>query len=59
VIDLFEMWTRGNNLVHDIFNTYDSILSKALFDHDIIGQGDSLFVNLAISSFVDQLSDGF
>lgn len=35
------------------------MLTKAFFDESIIGERDSLFVDFAISSFVDEFLDGF
>jgi len=40
-----------------VFHTDDTVLAKVVFDQLIIGESNSLLVNLAISSLVDELSD--
>lgn len=57
VAGLFEVGTNGEDLVNKIFHAYDSVLAKVLLDELIIGQRDTLLVDLPISTFVDELTD--
>jgi len=48
----------SDDLVNNILDRDDSIFAQIFFDDDVIGQRNSLFVDLSISSLVDQLPDG-
>ena len=42
-----------------VLHAHDSELAQVIFHQLVVRKGDALFVNLAISSLVDQFSDGF
>jgi len=56
--DLSESWTNSGDLVNDIFNAQDVVLSEVLFNDKIGSDGDSVSFNLQETSLVNQLSDG-
>jgi len=58
VVDLLEVWSDGDDLVNDIFDADNAILSERFLDDGIIGQWNALFVDFAITALVDELSDG-
>lgn len=55
---LFEVGANIDDLMNKIFNWQDVILSESSFNNSVIGEGDALFINFAISTLVDQLADG-
>lgn len=57
IVGLFEMRTNSVDLIDQIFNGVDSVLGETGIDEPVIGQGNSLVVNLAVSSLVNQFSD--
>lgn len=58
VVGLLEVWTGGGNFVDEIFEADDALFAEALFNDFIVGQWNSLSVDLAETSLVDQSSDG-
>ena len=52
------MWTDSPDLVNQVLNTHDSVLSQNLLNNCVTGQRNSLLVNLSITSLQDKLSDG-
>ena len=59
VIGLLEVRTNCVDLVYQIFHAYNIVFSKTLFDQLVVSQWYALFVDLAISAFVNKLSDRF
>ena len=57
VANLLEIGSNSINLVANILNTDDSVLTKLLLDHLVICKWDSLLVDLAVSSLQDQLAN--
>ena len=57
VVDLFEGGTDCQDLVNDILNTDDTMLAKNLLDNGVVGEGNTLLLNFAVTTFVDQLTD--
>ena len=53
------MWAACVDFVDQILNTFDVELSEVVLDDLIVGNRESLSVDLAVSSFVDQLFDQF
>ena len=45
--------------MHEIFDRQDVILAESVLNNRVIGQRDTLAVNFAIATLVDQLADGF
>ncbi len=56
---LLEVWPGSSDLMHQIFDTKNVVFAERFLDNTVVGQGNALFVNLAISALVDQLADRF
>ncbi len=54
---LLEVGADGQDLVDEILNADDAVLAEVLLDDGVVGQGDALAVDLAISALVDELLD--
>ena len=54
---LLEGRSDGSNFVDDIFDGDDTVLAERLFDDGVGGKGDSLLVDLSVTSLVDEFSD--
>lgn len=57
VARLLEVGAHGHNLVHQILHADDAELAQVLLDDLVIGEGDSLLVDLSISALVDEVAD--
>ncbi|CAY86763.1 EC1118_1P2_0870p [Saccharomyces cerevisiae EC1118] len=57
VVSLLEVWTNSDDFVNQIVNGQDTILTQVGFDDSIVGQWNSLLVDLTETSLVDQLSN--
>ena len=55
---LLEVGASSDDLVHEIFNREDIILGEGLLNHSVVGQRNTLLVNLAVATLVDEFSDG-
>lgn len=58
VVDLLEVRTNGVDLVDQVLNGLDTVLTQSTLDDLVVRQGNSLGVDLTVTSLVDQLSDG-
>ncbi len=58
VVDLLEFKTEVVNLVDDILDASDAVLSESLLDDLVLDKRDSLSVEFSESSFVDERFDG-
>jgi len=58
VVGLLELWSAGGNLVNEVLNAGDSVLSELVSDDRVIGEWDSASVHLTITSLVDELRNG-
>jgi len=58
VVGFLEMGSDSVDFVDQIFNADDLELTKSLFNDFIGGNGDSLLVDLSITSLVDHVGDG-
>jgi len=54
---LFEVRPNGGDLVNKIFNRDNVVFAQLLLNDGVRGEGEALVVNLAISAFVDKLTD--
>lgn len=54
---LLEVGADGDDLVNEILDTDDAVLAKVLLDDAVVGEGNALAVDLAISALVDELLD--
>ena len=55
---LLEVGTGGEDLVHEILDREDVVLAEGRLDDGVVGQGDALLLDLAVTALVDQLADG-
>lgn len=55
--DGLEVWTRREDLVHDVFNANYTLGTESSLDDSVIGQWGSGLVHFAVSSLVNHLSD--
>mmetsp|Transcript_60618 Transcript_60618/g.69214 ORF Transcript_60618/g.69214 Transcript_60618/m.69214 type:complete len:220 (-) Transcript_60618:34-693(-) len=58
VVSFLEVRSTGENFVDQIFNADDTVLAQNFFDDTVVGEGESLSVELTVTSLVDQISDG-
>ena len=58
VAGLLEVGPNGKDLVNQILHADDAVLAEIGFDQGVIGQGDALLVDLAVSTLIDELPDG-
>lgn len=54
---LLEVWSDGVDLVDQVFHADNTELAQVVFDQLVVCQGNTLLVDLSISSLVDQFSD--
>jgi len=59
VVRIPEVWSACVNLMNEIFNTDDVLITKYLFNHTVISDRDTLAINLSKSSLVNEVLDGF
>jgi len=57
VVGFLEVGTAGVKFSDQIFNTNDLVLSENLFNDFVGSDGDSLLVDLTVSSLIDQIRD--
>lgn len=55
---LLEVGADSEDLVDEILHTDDSVLAEVLLDDGVVGEGNTLLVDLSVSSLVDELLDG-
>ena len=55
---LLEIRPHGYNLVHQILHADDAILAQVLLNQAVVGQGDALLVDLAVTALVDEVANG-
>jgi hypothetical protein len=58
VVDLLEVRSDGDDLVNDVLDRDDAVFSKVLLNDGVVVQGDSLLVDLAVTSLVDKFTHG-
>ena len=54
---LLEVWTHSYNFVDKIFNAENIIFAKVFLNDGVVAERNTLLVNLAVTSFVDQFTD--
>jgi len=57
VVGFLEVSTNGEEFSDQIFDADDFVYSKNLFNDFVRGDGDSLLVDLSVSSLIDQIGD--
>ena len=55
---LLEVGANSEDLVHEILNREDVVLAESLFNNLVVGEGNTLLVDLAVAALVDELADG-
>lgn len=55
---MLEIRADGIDLVDQIFDTYDTVFAEVLLDDGIVGESNTLLVDLSVSTLVDELADG-
>lgn len=50
---LLEVWSSSGNFVDKVLDTENVVLAKLLLDDSVVGKGDALLVDLAVSTLVD------
>lgn len=55
---LLEVGADGVNLVDKILNADNTVLAKVLLDDLVVGERETLAVDLAVTALVDELTDG-
>lgn len=57
VVDLLEVGATSEKFVDQIFNTDASFVLQVVFNNHIIRKGDTAFVDLQVTTLVDQVTD--
>lgn len=57
VVSFLELWSAGNDLMDEVLNAGNSMLSEGLGDDGVISEGKSGSVDLSVSSFVNKILD--
>ncbi len=55
---LLKVRANGVNLVNEVLHANNTVLAEVGFDQSIVGEGDALFFDLAITALVDEFADG-
>ena len=55
---LLEVGADGVDLVDEVLDADDAVLAKVLLDDVVVGDGQTLLVDLAVAALVDELTDG-
>lgn len=53
---LLEIGADGIDLVDEIFHTDKAVLAQIILDKLVIGQGDTLLIDLAVATLVDEVA---
>ena len=57
VVSLLEGWSNSPDLVDEVLNAVDTLLTEGTGDDAVVSQWDSGAVNLSITTLVDQSAD--
>ena len=55
---LLEVGAGGEDLVYEILNGEDVVLAESFLDDSVVGKGNTLLVDLAVTALVDKFADG-
>lgn len=58
VARLLEVGTHGVDLMDEILHAHDAVFAQVILDELVVGKGDALLVDLAITALVDEFADG-
>ena len=56
--NLLEVGAGGDDLVDQVLDAENVVLAEVLLDDLVVGEGDALLADLAVSALVDQFTDG-
>ena len=57
VVGLLEVGTDGDDLVDEVFNASNTVLSEDTLNNRVVGEGNSRSIDLTVASLVDKLSN--
>ena len=57
VVGCLEVGSAGEDLVDEVLDADDTVLTKNLLDDGVVRDGDALLVDLAVATLVDELAD--
>ena len=55
---LLEVGANSDDLVDEILNGEDVVLAESFLDDSVVGKGNTLLVDLAVTALVDKFADG-
>lgn len=55
---LLEAWTASYDFVDQVLHADNAVLAEVLLDDLVVGEGDALLVDLAVTTLVKELTDG-
>merc|ERR1712216_312909 len=58
VVGLLEGWSDGEDLVHEVLNANNVVLSQVVLDDGVVGEREAALVDLSVAPLVDELLDG-
>lgn len=58
VVGLLEVGADGVDLVDQVLHADNAVLAEVLLDDLVVGEGDTLLVDLAVTALVEKLADG-
>ena len=58
VAGLLEVGAHGEDLMDQILNAHKAVLAQVVLDKLVVGKGDTLLVDLAVTALVDELANG-
>lgn len=59
VAGLLEVRADGEDLMDQILDTEDTVFAEIILDYLVVGEWDTLLLDLAIAALVDEVADGF
>lgn len=58
VVGLLEVGANGVDLVDQVLHTDNAVLAEVFLDDLVVGEGNTLLVDLAVTALVEELADG-
>ena len=58
VARLLEIGPHGEDLMDEILHAHDPVFPQIILDDLVVGEGDTLLVDLAVATLVDEFADG-
>jgi len=57
--NLLKVRANSSNFVHEVLNAEDIELAKRFLNDIVVDEGNTLLVDLAVTSLINQFTDGF